>query len=238
MFSTVAPLSTGERGELLEDIKQNGIKIPILVDRKKTTILDGLTRWRIAHDLKLKPGAIPMEVFKGKDESIPAEILSRNVHRRHLSDDQRAALVSKIRGPELEKEAKDRQSAGGGDKRSTAYVENSVTGRAAGSFGKKEGVQGSVAEKIATEAGTTIHKAKMAEKARKGGLLDDVVAGKEKLAKAAKKAGKSKRKPAKKKEIPFADVVFKKWTQWINRFSPPDRQNVMVMVKEWCTLGK
>jgi hypothetical protein len=218
-FSRIAPLPAKERAEMMEDIKQNGIKVPILIDRKKNTILDGLTRWKIAHDLNMKLGPSNFEVFKGKDEDVEKEILSRNLFRRHMDDDQRVAIVSHIRGPQLEKEARERQSA-------------------AGSFkGKKNGEvkgKGSVAAKIAKEAGTTQYKAEQAEKARKSGALEDVMAGKSKLRSAAKKAGKSARKP--KKETPFEDQVYKKWTAWINRFAPPQRRRVMDLVKGW--IGK
>src|SRR5262245_54448672 len=108
MFGALAPMPEKEHAELVEDIRQNGIKVPILVNAKKDTILDGYTRWKIAYDLKLKLADDRFEVFKGKDEEIEAEILSRNLFRRHMTDEQRVALVSKLRGPQLEKEAKKR----------------------------------------------------------------------------------------------------------------------------------
>jgi hypothetical protein len=215
MFGAIAPMPKKEHDELVADIAANGIKVPILVNKKKDTILDGLTRWKIAHDLKLKP---EFEVFTGKDEEIESEILSRNLHRRHMTDGQRVAIVSKLRGPKLEKEAKERQSVAGAFK-----------GKA-----KLDG-RGSVAEIIAKEAGTSRRKAEQAEKARKAGTLEGVIAGTEKLHKAAKKAPTRSRKP--KKEVPFEDQVYKKWTQWINRFSPPLRRRVMDLVRGWVTGG-
>src|SRR5205823_6980221 len=91
---------------------QNGILVPILVNKKKDTIIDGRNRWMIATELKMD-GKVPLEVFKGKDEEIPGEIISRNIFRRHLTDEQRVMLVTKIRGEKLEEEAKQRQVAGG-----------------------------------------------------------------------------------------------------------------------------
>jgi ParB-like chromosome segregation protein Spo0J len=214
MFGTIAPLSKDELAELTDDIKTHGIKVPILINKKRDTILDGLTRWKIAHDLKIKLPNDRFEIFKGKDEEIESEILSRNLFRRHMSDDQRVAVVTKLRRPQLEKEAKDRQSAAGAFK-----GDANLDGK------------GSVAEKIAKEAGVTSHKAKQAVKADKAGLTDDVIQGKTKLGKAAKKAGSKVRKP--KKELPFEDQVYKKWTQFVGRFAPPLRRRVMDLIKGW-----
>lgn len=219
MFGTVAPLSADDLAALKDDIKTNGIKVPILVNKKKDTILDGLTRWRIAHDLgaKVQDDVLKnAEVFKGKDEEIESEILSRNLFRRHMTDDQRVMVVSKIRGPQLEKEAKARQSAAGTFKGKGKQADNGA---------------GSVAEHIAKEAGVSKHKAEQAEKARKAGFTEDVISKKTKLRTAAKKAGKKARKP--KKEVSWEDQVYKKWTQWLNRFPHPKRQEVMQLVKKW-----
>src|SRR5215475_1963308 len=71
MINSMAPLPKDQMAELVADIKTNGIKVPILV--KGPTILDGLTRHRIAFDLKIE---VPTEEFKGKDEDIEKEILS------------------------------------------------------------------------------------------------------------------------------------------------------------------
>src|SRR5215471_5666156 len=201
MFSQIAPLSKDERRDMLEDIKANGIKIPLLVTKNKGEILDGYTRWGIAYDLKLKPSEIPMEVFKGKPEDIESEILSRNMFRRHLTDEQRLALATKILGPKLEAEAKERQSA-------------------AGTFKGKAAIEGkgSVAESIAKKTGTSIHKAKQMEKVRKAGLLDDVISKKTTARKASKSIGTKKRKP--KKELSFEDALYKRWTAWINKVPP------------------
>jgi len=215
LFGSMAPMPAEELAQLTADIRENGIKVPILVNPKRDTIYDGFTRWKIAYDLKLKLPADRFEVFKGKDEEIEKEILSRNLFRRHMTDDQRVAIVDKIRGPQLEKEAKERQSAAGSFK---------GKGKA-----KLDG-QGSVAAKIAKEAGVSTHKAKQAEKARKAGALEDVISKKTKLRDAAKK-GTTKRKP--RKEVSFEDQVYKKWTAWINRYPPPQRRQVMALVKKW-----
>jgi ParB-like chromosome segregation protein Spo0J len=221
MFNSIAPMPEKEHSELVEDIKANGIKVPILVNKKRDTILDGLTRWKIAYDLKLQLADDRFEVFQGSDDEIEAEILSRNLYRRHITDDQRVAIVSMLRGPQLEKEARARQAAAGGDKRSTASGENKISFSASGE----------TADQIAKEAGVTQHKARQAEKLRKAGKLGDALAGKEKLHKAAATVDTKSGKP--KKEIPFDDQVYRKWQAWIGRFAPSLRRQVMDLVRGW-----
>src|SRR6266542_2095168 len=164
MFGQIAPMPKKELAQLTADIKQNGIKVPILINRKKDTILDGHTRWKIAYDLKLELADDQFEVFEGEDAEIEREILSRNLYRRHLTDDQRIAILSKLRGPQLEKEARERQQA------------TQLAGKTGGKFAKKaigddenivadtSQVKGSVAAKLAKEAGTSEHKARQAER--------------------------------------------------------------------------
>jgi len=231
MFGQIAPMPKKELAQLTADIKQNGIKVPILINRKKDTILDGHTRWKIAYDLKLELADDQFEVFEGEDAEIEREILSRNLYRRHLTDDQRIAILSKLRGPQLEKEARERQQA------------TQLAGKTGGKFAKKaigddenivadtSQVKGSVAAKLAKEAGTSEHKARQAEKARKGGGLDDVLAGKEKLHKAAAKAPAKTR--TSKKEVPFEDQVYSRWTRFVNHYPPADRRTVMELAVAW-----
>jgi hypothetical protein len=58
-----------------------------------------------------------------------------------------------------------------------------------------------------------------------------VLAGKTKLREAAKKAPSKSKKP--KQEVPFDDQVYRKWTTWVNRFSPSLRREVMRLVRGW-----
>ena len=62
------------------------------MNKDKDTIIDGRNRWMIAYDLGFTPDKVPMEVFEGEDEDIPGAILSLNLFRRHLTEDQRVAL--------------------------------------------------------------------------------------------------------------------------------------------------
>jgi ParB-like chromosome segregation protein Spo0J len=259
LFGQIAPLSKKHRADMVEDIKRNGMKIPILINEAGDTIIDGHTRWMIAYDLGLRKSQVPIQRFKGKEEEVEREILSRNLFRRHMTDEQRVAIVSKLEGPRLEKEAKERQRAAGGDKRSEAYPENSGSdsGEAGSStasdensisFGEGVAEGSEVVDQIAACAGVSRHKAKQAEKARKAGVLDDVITKKTKLRDAAKKARlreqltkqidealaglhlSKKRKP--KKELPFEDVVYKKWNAWLDKFGSQKRR-VMELVEGW-----
>jgi ParB-like chromosome segregation protein Spo0J len=220
MFSQIAPLSKEERAEMFADIKENGIKVPLLVNKKKDTIYDGYTRWGIAYDLKLAPKDIPMDVFTGTEEEIEAAILSRNLFRRHMSDSERAALVSKILGPIAEKEAKQRQSAAG------SFDDKSK--------GKGTGKGKRVAE-LAKKAGVSEHKMAQAEKARKAGMIDDVLSKKTTLRKASQAGGTRKKSGEPAKELSFADALYKKWTAFVNRIDHPKRRQALELIAGWCT---
>src|SRR5439155_25118916 len=122
--------------------------------------------------LKLKDAEVPYEVFTGSDDEAVSEIVSRNIMRRHLTDDQRVAIVAKLRGPQLAKEAEARKRTG-----------------KAGDLGLKS-ARGRTHEIIAAEAKVGDYKARAALSAAKHAPkdLDRVIEGKEKLAEAKKKA--------------------------------------------------
>ena len=103
-------LDAKDMKELREDIKTNGVRVPLLFNKAETVLIVGRNRWYVAHDLGIPKAKLPIEHYKGKDEDIPSVIISRNLFRRHLNDKQRAALVTKLLAPAMEKEAKDRQS--------------------------------------------------------------------------------------------------------------------------------
>jgi hypothetical protein len=212
MFQHLEP---DEMNDLREDIRTNGIRVPIVLNKKKDTILDGRNRWMIATELGLKwPSEIPHETFTGKEQDIPAEILRLNVFRRHLTEDQRTAAIVKVRGPQLEKEAKTRQGQAG----------------KSGSF-KKNGEKGTSVAQMAKEAKTTTYKVSQAEKARKAGLIDDVVEKKMTLKQAAKKAGTKSRRP--RKELSFEDDVWARWKRFMNNWPTTQHQRVFDCVIEF-----
>ena len=102
------PLIKGDEFEaLVDDIRENGQREPILL-HPDGSILDGRNRYLACQKLGIEP---KFEHWDG--EGSPEEIvLSLNLHRRHLSSAQRAAIAVEIL-PRLEAEAKERQRESG-----------------------------------------------------------------------------------------------------------------------------
>jgi len=208
-----------EMDDLRKDIEANGVVVPILVNKKRDTIIDGRNRWAIATELGIQTD-VPYDMFQGTDDEIPSEILRLNVFRRHLTDDQRTAAIVKVRGPILEKEAKSRQAEGA-----------KVASGKAGSFkGKGEKGETTVAQ-LAKEAKTTGHKAQQAEKARKAGLIDDVIQKKMTLKQAAKKAGSGKARPRAGKT--FEDEVWGRWSRFLKNWPQTQHRDVIKHVQSF-----
>jgi len=74
-----------EFASLVEDIRENGVKIPILVYRGQ--ILDGRQRYRACRELNIR---CPTVTWNGRDPWL--EVQSRNLVRRHLAKDQIYAI--------------------------------------------------------------------------------------------------------------------------------------------------
>lgn len=80
-------MSGNEFESLKSDIAANGLNLPIVVHGGM--ILDGGNRYRACLDLGIEPLTTP---FDGS--SVVAFVLSANLHRRHLSSGQQAAIVA------------------------------------------------------------------------------------------------------------------------------------------------
>ena len=204
------PLMTAEEiNRLREDIREHGVKVPILVNKKKDTILDGRTRWMLASEVG-KTDTVRMDVFDGKDEDIKSEIFSRNILRRHLTDDQRVALVMKHFGKQWRAEAKEEQRKAGQAKA------GKERGEKTGAFKKGEGV--SVAQKAAEKAGVSVSKAKEAAAADKEGYTEDVIQKKKSLRQVTQ-TRRAKRKPRASKPAapkPLDDRVWHAFNRMMN----------------------
>lgn len=89
-YAKLFPLLEGEaRQELLDDIKANGVRDPIVfLDGK---ILDGRNRYYAARELLIE---YPRIEFDGDDPL--AYVVSKNLHRRQLSTSQRAMIAAKL----------------------------------------------------------------------------------------------------------------------------------------------
>lgn len=87
---TLFPRLTGQEFEALrDDIKAHGLRSPIVLHQGM--ILDGGNRYRACLDAGVKPHFVE---FDG--ESIGAFVASVNLHRRHMTPGQRAAIVASI----------------------------------------------------------------------------------------------------------------------------------------------
>jgi ParB-like chromosome segregation protein Spo0J len=206
-----------EFDELKEDIKTHGIRVPLLVNKQRNTIYDGISRIRAAHDLNLPDKDVPLEVFTGTEEQVVAEIVSRNIMRRNLTDDQRVALLAKLLGRQFAADGKERMSEGGKGLSNSANLPAHAHVR------------------LADGAQTTKHKARQALDVDKHAPkdLDNVIAGKEKLATAAKKArakaGKTK-KPKPQKSL--QERVAAKFLRLMESFAVTEYAKVRAILRD------
>lgn len=89
-YASLFPWIEGDaRGSLKADIEAHGIREPIVFLGEQ--ILDGRNRYAIARELGI---LYPRCEYTGDDPA--AFVLSKNLHRRHLSDSQRAMVASKL----------------------------------------------------------------------------------------------------------------------------------------------
>lgn len=106
--ANIFPLLQGDEFEALKaDISQNGLIEPIWL-HPDGRIVDGRNRWLACDSLAIAPR---FKTWDGKG-SLVAFVVSLNLHRRHLTSSQRAAVAVDLL-PILEDEAKDRQRVNG-----------------------------------------------------------------------------------------------------------------------------
>jgi ParB-like chromosome segregation protein Spo0J len=150
--------------ELKVDIEKRGLLHPVVM--RRNVILDGRHRLLACEELGITPRFVE---YKGNDEV--GFIIANNILRRHLTDDQRVALLAKLRGPMLSKEAEARMKSGHPALKSA------------------EGC-GEAATRLAKDAHVGRDKARdaLAVVRLKSDLINDVIAGKQKLAEARREA--------------------------------------------------
>ena len=91
-YANLFPLLEGEDyNNLKEDINKNGLLEPIYLYNDK--IIDGRNRYRCCLDLNIKPN---FKQYEGDPDKLLSFILSINLHRRHLSEGQRAIIAAKL----------------------------------------------------------------------------------------------------------------------------------------------
>jgi ParB-like chromosome segregation protein Spo0J len=227
-------LPAKELAEITADIEQNGITVPILLNKAGDTIIDGRNRWMIALDLGLRKSQVPVELFTGTDEEIPSVIISRNLFRRHLTDEERGALILKLLAPQWQKEAAERMHKG----RPKDGGEEPRPETALGSSGQearvKSGQGGRVIDKLAAAGQLSEHKAKQLAKAYKAGgdeLLDEIISGKKDLATEAGSVPTKNRHPA--KTLTFDKQVRRRWDRFIDYWEPTDRDQAKALILGW-----
>lgn len=77
--------------EFVQDIKLNGVREPVTVH--KNQVLDGRNRWLACEALGI---TCPQRVYEGKESDLLAFVVSKNLHRRQMSESQRAMVAAKI----------------------------------------------------------------------------------------------------------------------------------------------
>ncbi len=88
----IPPMADGAFKALVADIKENGLREPIVVDQCNR-IVDGLNRYRACIRIGIPP-KIERRTFT--DIEALKFCLSRNLHRRHLTQSQRAAIAAEL----------------------------------------------------------------------------------------------------------------------------------------------
>jgi ParB-like chromosome segregation protein Spo0J len=92
-FSAMFPPITAEDfDKLVDDIKKNGLLQAIVVYQGK--ILDGNNRYRACLQARIKPRFT--ELVEAGDAQAQAYVISANIHRRHLSLEQRREIIATL----------------------------------------------------------------------------------------------------------------------------------------------
>ena len=91
LAAVVPEMRPGEWRAFLSDIGQRGVQEPLRVAADGSTVLDGRHRLRAARELAIKAVPTAPALCEPGDEA--GYMLRAALHRRHLSDDQRAILA-------------------------------------------------------------------------------------------------------------------------------------------------
>jgi hypothetical protein len=92
----IPPCTDEEFNELKEDIKKNGLQMPIKIFDAK--ILDGRSRHKACLELQGEGHSVEFkrDHFTGDANAAIAYVISMNVKRRHLSASQRALIAARL----------------------------------------------------------------------------------------------------------------------------------------------
>jgi site-specific DNA-methyltransferase (adenine-specific) len=205
--TNIFPLMSEQESDSLEaDIAANGLRESVWMYKGK--VIDGRNRARACEELGVK---VPTQEWGGHG-SLSAFVHSMNYHRRHLTDDQKAACAVEAK-PFLEKEAKEREREGGrrggkkagrgrpnrGSQNSDDPCRDKNEGRSATQAGELFGVGRSRV--------TAAEKVKRADKK----LFKDVKAGKVKLSQAKRQVERAAKKKALEEKAVAAPAPDRSW---------------------------
>src|SRR5262249_61079537 len=85
------PISPEDFDKLAADIMLHGLHQPIV--RYQGKILDGNNRYRACELVKIAPKFVD---FTGDDAAARNYVISANIHRRHLSPDERRGIIAEL----------------------------------------------------------------------------------------------------------------------------------------------
>lgn len=142
----VPGMTEEEYAELREDVAEHGLRVPILLFEGK--VLDGRHRYRACSDTGVWP---TFTEYTGEEPA--SEVLSLNLHRRNLTESQRAMLAVEFL-PALEEEAAQRKAIALADRRDPVSGQSAPLGalrvgtqRAADDAADKTGASGRSVQK-------------------------------------------------------------------------------------------
>jgi hypothetical protein len=103
-------LSDKELAALADDIRENGQTMPVVVWDDRNVVVDGRNRLAACESLGIEP-RIEWRAF-ADDAAVARFVVSANVHRRHLSESQRATIGARLKADFFGPVAKERSQIG------------------------------------------------------------------------------------------------------------------------------
>jgi hypothetical protein len=114
----IPPMTPEEQEQIRADIAEHGVRQPLVLfpdptdrtarGKPKKKVLDGRHRLQFASSLD-KP--VRIELFEGNEEEARQYVASMNLHRRHLTEQQRALAIVRLFGEQAKAEAGVNQGA-------------------------------------------------------------------------------------------------------------------------------
>jgi hypothetical protein len=106
-YANLFPMLSGDTLAMLSaDIAEHGIREPVMLYQGK--VLDGRNRCVAANDIGID---VPTREFAGDDAAALAFVISTNLHRRHLTESQRASIAARLANMRLGENQHSRGSA-------------------------------------------------------------------------------------------------------------------------------